>query len=643
VINLYILLCENHTDLYVSDFQVHFLEVSTNYYETKSNNWIETCNVSNYLKLVEQAFNEERDRIYGTISSTSYLAPVSELPLITVLNNTLLKSKLDFLFDGSSGLAFLIQTRALDDIQRLFDFISHVEDNSDLLKRMSAILVKYIKTNGMELLVERFGAERKDEDDMVEDESEAGKADGKKILPVLSQKDETANMKLITDLINFLEPMRSLVAIQFKQDPIFVKGLKEGFEFVVNQDLKKFKDSSQSSMAMMLASFSDKIMKSDNRSSTASSTSSSNLPGSGPGTGSDQSSKAISDEAQTENTINRIVALFSHVNEKDLFSESYRNLFAKRLLNSKSISLELERYFISKLKSQCGNSYTSKFDTMVSDLMNAQRNSKLFLDYISSEKSNANPTNRSNDLERCLPIDFSVQVLTNGAWPTFPSLQGFRLPIEMQSCLNVYETFYKSKTEFADRKLSFQHSLGTVTIEGKWGKGDMVYEISLTTLQAAVLLCYNAHDSRTIESIRAELNLTFDMAKRIILSLVVGKLLLRPGAPDVKTAVKPDEIFLLNQGFKSPLRRVKMPTVSLEETHPMKRVVEDRTNMIEAAIVRVMKTRKNLSVQVLLSEVISLLHFFRPDPILIKQRIAPLVERGYLEADDTMTNVTYLA
>ena len=75
----------------------------------------------------------------------------------------------------------------------------------------------------------------------------------------------------------------------------------------------------------------------------------------------------------------------------------------------------------------------------------------------------------------------------------------------------------------------------------------------------------------------------------------------------------------------------------------MKRVVEDRTNMIEAAIVRVMKTRKNLSVQVLLSEVISLLHFFRPDPILIKQRIAPLVERGYLEADDTMTNVTYLA
>lgn len=64
----------------------------------------------------------------------------------------------------------------------------------------------------------------------------------------------------------------------------------------------------------------------------------------------------------------------------------------------------------------------------------------------------------------------------------------------------------------------------------------------------------------------------------------------------------------------SPLRKIRIPMASLEDAHNVKRIEEDRTVAIEAAIVRIMKARKTMQHQQLIAEVLAQLSFFHPNP-----------------------------
>ncbi|EYC13421.1 hypothetical protein Y032_0044g981 [Ancylostoma ceylanicum] len=98
--------------------------------------------------------------------------------------------------------------------------------------------------------------------------------------------------------------------------------------------------------------------------------------------------------------------------------------------------------------------------------------------------------------------------------------------------------------------------------------------------------------------------------------------------------------FSVNDNFQSKLTRIKVQLVTFKgETEPEKKetrtkVEDDRKHEIEAAIVRVMKSRKVLDHNNLITEVTQQLkHRFLPNPILIKKRIESLIERDYLARD----------
>ena len=76
-----------------------------------------------------------------------------------------------------------------------------------------------------------------------------------------------------------------------------------------------------------------------------------------------------------------------------------------------------------------------------------------------------------------------------------------------------------------------------------------------------------------------------------------------------------------------------------------KKVTEERKMSIDATIVRVMKSRKELDHKTLVNEVILLLAArFAPKPALIKKQIESLIAREYLERSGEGSNsYKYLA
>lgn len=99
--------------------------------------------------------------------------------------------------------------------------------------------------------------------------------------------------------------------------------------------------------------------------------------------------------------------------------------------------------------------------------------------------------------------------------------------------------------------------------------------------------------------------------------------------------------FFVNDNFCSQFYKVNIGTVVAEkESEPEKletlqKVQEDRKPHIDAAIVRIMKSRKLLDHNNLIAEVTKLLHVqFLANPTEVKKRIESLIEREFLESEE---------
>ncbi len=148
---------------------------------------------------------------------------------------------------------------------------------------------------------------------------------------------------------------------------MFQKALKDAFEVFINKEVN-----SKHSNAEMICTFCDRLLKSGG--------------------------EKVSD-AEIEDSLEKVVQLFSFITDKDLFGEMYRcvacdlfltlsgrwrrcwrrhawpvrrcvhrNLLAKRLLGQRSASNDAERSMLSKLKLRCGAQFTGKMEGMLSDL-----------------------------------------------------------------------------------------------------------------------------------------------------------------------------------------------------------------------------------------------------------------------------------
>ncbi|MEW5319419.1 MAG: hypothetical protein WDW38_010572 [Sanguina aurantia] len=242
---------------------------------------------------------------------------------------------------------------------------------------------------------------------------------------------------------------------------------------------------------------------------------------------------------------------------------------------------------------------------------------------------------------KVLAIDLTVTVLTTGFWPTYKSTE-LALPREMVDGVETFKQFYETENKHS-RKLAWIYSLGMCTLRGNFDKNPI--ELVLGTLQAACLLLFNDAQELTYQDIQERLNLPDDDITRMLHSLSCAKYKILAKDPVSKNISKVDK-FSFNSKFTDRMRRIKVPLPPVDEK---KKVIEDvdkdRKYAIDAAIVRTMKSRKQLQHQQLIMEVVQqLTRMFKPDFKLIKKRIEDLIQREYIERDKDNAQVfRYLA
>ncbi|XP_039021349.1 cullin-1-like [Hibiscus syriacus] len=400
---------------------------------------------------------------------------------------------------------------------------------------------------------------------------------------------------LIPKLIELQDKYKIYLNSCFKSHDLFQKALKEAFEVFCNKTVNG------NVSAENLASFADHILRKGGI-------------------------EKLGDEA-IEETLEKIVELLDSIIEKDVFSEFYRKKLARRLLFDRSTNDHHERSILSKLKQRCGALFTMKMEGMVTDVVLAKENQISFHEYL-----------RNPDLHP--GVDFIATVLTTGFWPSYKSLD-IILPTEMVKCMEVFKGFYEKKTK--KRKLTWIHSLGTCHINGKFEPKQI--ELIVSTYQAAVLLLFNESNRLSYTEMVSQLNLTHEDMARLLHSLSCAKYKILNKDPTSKS-ISQSDTFEFNSKFTDKLRRIKVPLPTVDDR---KKVIEevdkDRRYAIDAAVVRVMKSRKVLSYQQLISETVQQLsHSFKPDIKAIKKRIEDLIIRDYMERDPDQPNMfRYLA
>eukprot|EP00927_Polykrikos_kofoidii_P041123 TRINITY_DN3503_c0_g2_i1.p1 TRINITY_DN3503_c0_g2~~TRINITY_DN3503_c0_g2_i1.p1 ORF type:complete len:760 (+),score=180.57 TRINITY_DN3503_c0_g2_i1:98-2377(+) len=413
----------------------------------------------------------------------------------------------------------------------------------------------------------------------------------------MASKSEVLNdHTFIQTLLDLHDRFKGIVQECFSQDSLFQKSLKEAFEVFINRDIGKY------SFAALMSSFCDRILK--------------------------KSGERLSDD-QVEVLLTKMVELFSFLSDKDLFAEIYRNQLSKRLLYETSASEDAEKIMIAKLKMKCGAQYTSKLEGMITDLSLAADYQKAF-----KEHCEQLPEGKS----ALSGIDFNVTVLTTGFWPSY-QVQDANLCIEMQKAIQVFHNFYNGRTQH--RRLQWIHSLGQATIAAKLN--NRRHDLIVNSYQALILLLFSKDETHDLGFIMNSVGLDSGMSKKLLATLCISKFKILTKTGDPKT-IEDNASFHANDGFQCQHRKIKIPPPASEETHNKERVEEDRSIAIEAAIVRIMKMRKQLNHQQLVAEVITQLAFFKPEPKLIKQRIEHLIEREYLERDPAQASMyRYLA
>uniref|UniRef100_A0A1I7XUR6 Cullin-4 n=1 Tax=Heterorhabditis bacteriophora TaxID=37862 RepID=A0A1I7XUR6_HETBA len=571
--------------IYNQIFEGEFLKTTQSLFLQEGESLSRDLETPDYLRFVDRRLAEESSRV------DFYLDETTRKPLILVTETCLIVNHMELIVNR--GLDNLLCENRLDDLSLLFALLNRVKDGLNLLKIGFS---NYIKKIGKTMIMD-------------------------------TERDKT----MVEDLMKFKDKLDNIVTTCFGdslKNEKFVQAEKDAFDYFVNTRPNK--------PAELIAKYMDSKLRSAN--------------------------KEASDE-ELDRLMDKVITLFRFIQGKDVFEAFYKKDLAKRLLLGRSASVDAEKAMLSKLRQECGAGFTQKLEGMFKDM-------ELSKDLAFAFKQHSEHEAALGRLS--VNMDFNVNVLTMGQWPPYEPVE-VTLPPQLCSCLQLYQTFYDSKHN--GRKLQWQHSLGQCVLKATF-RTDCIKELQVSLYQGIVLLLFNVNyewsfsdlavATKIVRSVRGPVHsghiialqpglvVSIDVDSIIILleekkellrtlvSLSCAKIRVLLKSPKGRE-VKDDDKFTVNSGLQEMRYRIRISEVQMKETEEEHKQTEEQVNQdrqyqIDAAVVRIMKTRKTLQHQQLISELFAQLRF----PVRsadLKKRIGSLIERDYLcrDGDDPNT------
>ncbi|KAI1501257.1 Cullin [Biscogniauxia marginata] len=573
-------------NIYGKSFESRFLKDSATYFQEFAEEQ-SAASLKSYISACERLLSREDHRCnaYNFDSTT-------KRQLMTQAHFTLIDNYSEKLLDGGS-ISKILDENAVDSMKALYDLLRL----SNLQRRLKEPWEEYIRQAGSEIV-----------------------------------NDTTRGDEMVVRLLEFRRALDIMVRDAFKKDDEFTYGLRQSFDSFINDKkvLNSWKTGT-SKVGEMIAKYIDMLLRGGLKTIPKSL-----LSDMKDRVDAEQSGQASTgdEDAELDRQLDQALELFRFIEGKDVFEAFYKQDLARRLLMGRSASQDAERSMLAKLKSECGSNFTHNLEQMFKDQNLAREE---MASYKAWREGNGHVRGS---------LDLSVTVLSAASWPTYPDTQ-LLLPDEVASQLEHFDAYYVNK--HTGRRLTWKHSLAHCVVKGYFNKGPK--ELLVSAYQAVVLTLFNQVDHQpdgflAYQQIAERSGLNGPDLDRTLQSLACGKVRVLTKHPKGRD-VKPTDTFTVNKAFVDPKYRVKINQIQLKETkeenqETHKRVAQDRQFETQAAIVRIMKSRKTMTHANLVAEVINQTKKRGAvDTAEIKKNIEKLIEKDYLERDGS--SYTYLA
>ncbi|GAA5845367.1 hypothetical protein JCM9279_004858 [Rhodotorula babjevae] len=567
-------------DVYRSAFEVPFLAATEAFYSSESEQYLAANSVTEYMKKADARLGEEENRVDLYLHASTRKGLVSKCEEVLVKNHAeLMQEEFQRLLDQEQE----------PDLQRMYLLLSRIPSGLDPLRERFEM---HVKKAGLDSVERAVGAAAAGGASASANGTPAP-GGGEDVKPTKEAKDKAdaaaaggVEPKAYVDsLLAVHRRNNELVSKAFRGDQGFVASLDRACREYVNRNKAC---ASPNKSPELLARYADSLLRKSNK---------------------------ASEDADVEQALVDTMTVFKYIEDKDVFQKFYTRYLSNRLIKETSASEDAESSMIGKLKDACGFEYTTKLQRMFQDIQTSRDTNSQFKDKMQQ-------THDASELK----IDFQVQVLSTAAWPiTAPSTK-LILPPELLKTKDRFEQYYTNK--HSGRKLTWiwQHSRNELRMLYTPQK----YFLVTSTYQACILLQFNASDSLSYADLSAGTGLADDTLKPLLAMFTKARVLdLKEGSYEINLGFKSKKIrVMLNAPIKAEQKQ--------ESADVMKHVDEDRKILIQATIVRIMKSRKTLKHQQLIAETIDQLkQRFQPRVADVKKAIDTLLDKEYLERHET--------